>query len=205
MKRVLLVLLVLAMATLACSINWGNAPATVAPVAPVVEPSPVPVPPTAVPTLVPPTPTPVPEPRTTLELVQSMGFVESEMTCQAGHCRKFDNDDLGMRVLIFDDQTIGIYPHMQADHDLDAQLDFVADVFRLQGLGEGAVKWMYDNAPGLPVKKAVANIDNNNGVMHFTIMILVPNPDGEMILNINIKPPGVMGLNESSAIHVNNS
>ena len=154
---------------------------------------------TATPKPVPPTPTPEPAPLTTLEFVLSKGYEEFPMDCASGSCRAFDNDDLGVRFILFKSGVVCMFPKMEAGYDLNTQLDLVAEVFYLEDLGTDAIQWMYRNAANMERGDAEVKVFSNNGIKHQLIMVLVPNKAGELVLNININPPGTIQTGNSSS------
>ncbi len=133
-----------------------------------------------------PEPTAIPAPTTTLQLVVSNGFKEFSLDCTSGSCRAFENYDMGMRVILFKDGTVGLFPRVSTGHDLDTQLDFVAEVFRMEGMSEGTIDWMYRKAPLVKENKLELNADTGSGVTRQVLMILLPNSSNDMVLTINI-------------------
>jgi len=139
-----------------------------------------------------PEPTDVPAPKTTLELILSRGYVEFPMDCESGACRAFDNDDLGVRFILFNSGVVCMFPEWESGYDRNTQLDLVAEVFYIEGLETDAIQWMYRNADTMERGDAEVETFTYKGSKHQIVMVLVPNKAGVLHMNINIVPANMI-------------
>ena len=152
---------------------------------------------TATPEPVPPTPTPEPAPLTTLELILSRGYVEFSMDCESGPCRAFDNDDLGVRFILFNSGVVCMFPKWESGYDRNTQLDLVSEVFYIENLDTDAIQWMYRNAANMERGDAEVETFTYKGIKHQIVMVLVPNKAGVLHMNINIVPANMIQTSSS--------